>query len=191
VAYTAQAVEIRMTLDTSDLPPAKLKGRTAHARHMESQFPAGRWQIETDKCCKEKAWSKNSMVGFPIVTVDMLIKGDLETYTDGSLMAGRSGAGAVIYKKRETICHVRGNTGAATVNQSELFGIKAAADVLLSQGCTGRSIVFHVNNQADLQSLNGNDITKNCARLAREALNKLGTNKRLMLVFLQMKLHTT
>ncbi len=59
----------------------------------------------------------------------MLPKGDLDAYTDGSLMAGRSEAGAVIYKKRVAICHVRGNTGAATVYQSELFGIKAAADV--------------------------------------------------------------
>jgi ribonuclease HI len=63
----------------------------------------------------------------------------------------------------------------------ELFGIREAADVLLSQGFTGRSIAFHVDNQAALQSLNGNDITMNCARLAREALNKLGTNNRVHL----------
>jgi hypothetical protein len=128
----------------------------------------------------------------------MLPKGDLDAYTDGSLMAGRSGAGAVIYKKRQAICHVHRNTGAATVYQSELLGIKAVADVLLSQGFMGRSIVFHVDNQAALQSLNGNDITKNCARLAREALNKLElttgctwTGAGLMLVSLGMKSRTT
>jgi hypothetical protein len=179
VEYTAQAAAIRVKPDTSDLPPAKPKGRTAHARHLESHFPAGLWQIETDECCKEKAWSKNYKDGFPKHKVDMLPKGDLDAYTDGSLMAGRSGAGAVTYEKRQAICHVRSNTGAATVYQSERLGIKAAADVLLS--FMGRSIVFHVDNQATLQSLDGNDITKNCARLAREALNKLGTNERVHL----------
>jgi hypothetical protein len=59
-----------------------------------------------------------------------------DTNTDSSLIAGRSGAGAVIYEKREVICHVGGDTGVATVYQSELLGIKAAADVLLSQGFT-------------------------------------------------------
>jgi hypothetical protein len=64
--------------DTTGLPPAKPKGRTAHARHLESHFPAGLWQIETDECCKEKAWSKNYTVGFPKHKVDMLPKGDLD-----------------------------------------------------------------------------------------------------------------
>jgi hypothetical protein len=41
VAYTAQAAAIRVKPDTSDLPPAKKKGRTEHARHLESHFLTG------------------------------------------------------------------------------------------------------------------------------------------------------
>jgi hypothetical protein len=87
-----------------------------------------------------------------------------DAYTDGSLMGGKSGAGAFILKKsegkRRHFCSPRGNTEQATVFQSEVLAVKAAAKALISNNLSGNRIVFHVDNQATLKALDSTDITK-------------------------------
>jgi hypothetical protein len=77
----------------------------------------------------------------------MLPCGDIDAYTDGSLMGGKSGAGAFILRKsdgkRKHFCSLRGNTKQATVFQSEVIAVKAAAEALLSNDPSGEQIVFH------------------------------------------------
>jgi hypothetical protein len=71
----------------------------------------------------------------------MLPSGDIDAYTDGSLMGGNSGAGAFILKKssgkRRHFCSLRGNTKQATVFQS---AVKAAAEAQISNIPSGNGL---------------------------------------------------
>jgi ribonuclease HI len=115
----------------------------------------------------------------------MLPSGDIDAYTDGSLMGGKSGAGAFIQKKskgeRRHFCSLRGNTKQATVFQSEVIAVKAAADALISNDPSGKRIVFHVDNQATLMTLDSTNITKRTCKETRETLNKLGKKNTVIL----------
>jgi hypothetical protein len=86
----------------------------------------------------------------------MLPSGDIDAHTDGSLMGGKSGAGAFIRKKskgeRRPFCSQRVNTKQATVFQSEVIAVKAAAEALISNDPMGKRIVFQVDNQATLMT---------------------------------------
>jgi ribonuclease HI len=122
---------------------------------------------------KEKAWEKRYTVAFPTKKVDMLPSVNYDAYTDGSLMAGRSGADAYNLRNRAHFCSLRGNTIQATVFQTEVLAIKAAADMLLNNRINDNQVVFHYDNQAALKTVNSTDITKKFCRDA-ESLNKLG-----------------
>jgi ribonuclease HI len=115
----------------------------------------------------------------------MLPSGDIDAYTDGSLMGGKSGAGAFILNKsegkRRHFCSLRGNTRQATVFQSEVLAVKAAAEALISNDLSGNRIVFHVDNQATLKALDSTDITKKTCKETRETLNKLGRKNTVVL----------
>jgi hypothetical protein len=108
----------------------------------------------------------------------MLPSRDIDAYTDGSLMGGTSGAGAYILKKSEGnrthFCSLRGNTKQATVFQSEVIAVQAAAEALISNSPSGQRIVFHVDNQATLKTLDSTDITKKTCKDTRDSLNALG-----------------
>jgi hypothetical protein len=60
------------------------------------------------------------------------------------------------------------------VFQSEMLAIKAAADMLLNNSIEDKRVVFHVDNQAALKTLNLTDITKKSCKETRESLNELG-----------------
>ncbi len=115
----------------------------------------------------------------------MLPSGDIDAYTDGSLMGGKSGAGAFTLKKsegkRRHFCSLRGNTKQATVFQSEVIAVKAAAETLISNNTSGKRIVFHIDNQATLKTLDSTDITKRTSKDTRETLNKLGRKNTVVL----------
>jgi ribonuclease HI len=170
----AQNAAIRVRPDTSWQPPVRPKARVSHGKYLEHSFPPGLWQADTDEIPKEKAWGKRYTVAFPTKKVDMLPSGDYDAYTDGSLMAGRSGAGAFLLRDQSHFCSLRGNTKQATVFQSEMLAIKAAADMLLNNKIEGKRVVFHVDNQAALKTLNSTDITKRSCKETRDSLNKLG-----------------
>jgi ribonuclease HI len=108
----------------------------------------------------------------------MLPSSDIDAYTDGSLMGWKSGAGAFILEKskggRRNFCSLRGNTKQATVFQSKVIAVKAAAEALISNDPSGKQIVFNVDNQATLKTLDLTNITKRTCKKTRETLNKLG-----------------
>jgi hypothetical protein len=124
----AQNAAIPGKPDTSWQPPAKARARVAHGRHLQHQFLAGLWQADTDESTHEKVWEKNYTVQFPTKEIDMLPSGDIDAYTDRSLMGGKLGAGAFILRKsgrtRSHFCSLRGNTKQATVFQSEVIAVK-------------------------------------------------------------------
>jgi hypothetical protein len=95
----AQNAAIRVKPDTSWQPPAKARARVAHVRHLQHQFQAGLWQADTDEITHENVWEKNYAVQFPTKEIDMLPSGDVDAYTDGSFVGGKSGAGAFILWK--------------------------------------------------------------------------------------------
>jgi hypothetical protein len=72
----------------------------AHGRHLEHQFSAGLWLADTDKIAREKVLEKNYTVRVLTKEIDMLPRGDIDAYTDGSFMGGWSGAGAYILKNQ-------------------------------------------------------------------------------------------
>jgi ribonuclease HI len=89
-------------------------------------------------------------------------------------MAGQSGAGQYMLSDQAHFCSLRGNTKQAAVFQSEMLAIKAAAGMLLNNKIENKRVVFHVDNQAALKTLNSTDITKRSCKETRERLNKLG-----------------
>jgi hypothetical protein len=90
-------------------------------------------------------------------------------------MGGRSGAGPFILKKslgkRRHFCSLRGNTKQATLFQSEVIAVKAAAEALISNNLSGNRIVFLMDNQATLKALDSRDITKRTCKETRETLS--------------------
>jgi hypothetical protein len=124
-------------------------------------------------------------VQIPTKEIDMLPSGDIDAYTDGSLMGGKSGAGAFILEKskggRMHFCSLRGNTKQARVFQSEVIAVKAAVKALISIDPSGKRIVFQVNNQATLKTLDSTDITKRTCKETRETLKKLGKKNTVVL----------
>jgi hypothetical protein len=97
----AQNAAIRVKPDTSWQPPAKYKAQAAHGRHLQHHFPAGLWQADTDEITHDNVWEKNYTVQIPTKEIDMLPSGDIDAYTDGSLMGGKSGAGAFIIRREK------------------------------------------------------------------------------------------
>jgi ribonuclease HI len=75
----------------------------------------------------------------------------------------------------------RGNTKQATVFQSEVIAVQAAAETLISNNPFGQPIVFHVDNQATLKTLDSTDITKNTCKDTRDSLNALGKENTVVL----------
>jgi hypothetical protein len=59
--------------------------------------------------------------------------------------------------------------------------VKAAAEALISNNLSGNRIVFHVDNQATLNTLDTTDITKRTSKETRETLNKLGRKNTVVL----------
>jgi ribonuclease HI len=181
----AENATIRVKPDTSWQPPAKARARVAHGRHLQHQFPAVLWQADTDEITHENVLEKNYTVQFPTKEIEMLPIGDIDAYTDGSLMGGKSGAGLFILRKsdgkRKHFISLRENTKQATVFQSEVIAVKAAAKALISNNPSGERIVFHVDNQATLKTLDSTDITKRTSKETRETLNKLGRKNTVVL----------
>jgi ribonuclease HI len=147
--------------------------------------PAGLWLADTDEIAPEKVWEKNYTISIPTKEIDMLPSGDINAYTDGSLMGGRSGAGAYILKKtderRTHVCSLRGNPKQATVFQSEVIAVKGAAEAILTNEPSGQRIVFHVDNIATLKTLDSTDITKKSCKDTRDSHNTLGRNNTVIL----------
>jgi hypothetical protein len=170
----AQNAAIRVRPDTSWQLPVRPKARVSLGKYLEHSFSPGLWHADTDEIPKEKIWGKRYTVAFPTKKVDRLPSGDYDAYTNGSLMAGGSGAGAYMLRDRAHFCSLRGNTKQTTVFQSEMLAIKAAADMLLNNKIEDKRVVFHVDNQAALKTLNSTDITKRSSKETRESLNKLG-----------------
>jgi ribonuclease HI len=188
----AQNAAIRVKPDTTWQPQAKVKARVAHGRPLQHQFPAGLWQADTDEITHQKVWEKNYTVHLPTKEIDMLPSGDIDAYTDGSLMGGKSGAGAYILKKSEGnrthLCSLRGNTKQATVFQSEVIAVKATAEALISNNPSGQQIVFHEDNQATLKTLDSTDITKKTCKDTRDSLNVLGKENTVVLEWVKAHL---
>jgi hypothetical protein len=65
----------------------------------------------------------------------------------------------------------------ATVFQSEVISVKAAAEALISNNPSGQRIVFQVDNEATLKTLDSTDITKKTFKDTRDSLNALGKKK--------------
>jgi ribonuclease HI len=64
----------------------------------------------------------------------------------------------------------------------EVIAVKAAAEALISNNPSRKRIVFHVDNQATLKTLDSTDITKRTtSKETRKTLNKLGINNTLVL----------
>jgi hypothetical protein len=69
----------------------------------------------------------------------------------------------------------------------EVNAVKAAAEALITNNPSGQRIVFHVDNQATLKSLDSSDITKKTCKETRNILNALG--KKTMIILEWVKAH--
>jgi hypothetical protein len=128
VAIKPKVVKSSSCFAITTILSVESRGPSPIDRHLQHQFPAGLWQADTDEITHENVWEKNYTVQIPRKEIDMLPSGNIDAYTDGSLMGGKSGAGSFILKKsegkRRHFCSLRGNTKQATVFQSEVIFFK-------------------------------------------------------------------
>ena len=114
-----------------------------------------------------------------IIDQNLNLDSEVRAFTDGSLIYGQSGAGAVLYLGGVPICTLSERLPECTVFQAELRAIRAAAEAM--NGCRGREVSFYVDSQAALKALNAAYITDDEVLRTVEALNKVANENRVTL----------
>ena len=96
-------------------------------------------------------------------------------YTDGSLLAGRSGAGAFLEIDRTEFLCLSERLNKCTVFQSELRAIAMTSELLLDLNLTERPISFHVDSESALKALDSSIIKSRTVERTRDILNELSS----------------
>ena len=99
----------------------------------------------------------------------------VQVYTDGSLMANRSGSGAFIKTDQYQVT-LRERLSTCTVFQSELYAIQMACEFLFTQGTDSQHINIHVDSQAALHAISSPYITSKAAEDTIKLLTYLSSN---------------
>jgi ribonuclease HI len=165
----------RIPCDEIWQPRVRLRQKVVigHMRFLELSAPERFWALKYDECSPEYLWEQNYTID--LSPANMCPHGDYDAYTDGSLMNGRTGAGGFLYKNRSHFCSFRSNVGESTVFQAEMVAIKSAALILLNNNVQDRTIIFHIDNQATIKSLNKPTIDKKSTLSTKQVLNTLGS----------------
>ena len=96
-------------------------------------------------------------------------------YTDGSLIAGRSGSGAYLEVDATPFLSISERLNKCTVFQSELRAICMTTETLLDLGMTDKPVSFHVDSESALNAIGSNIIKSRLVEQTRDILNELAT----------------
>lgn len=96
-------------------------------------------------------------------------------YTDGSLLAGRSGAGAYLEVENAQILCLSERLNKCTVFQSELRAICMTCELLLDLNMTDKPVAFHVDSESALKALDASVIKSRTVEQTRDILTELGS----------------
>ena len=110
----------------------------------------------------------------------------IEAYTDGSLMAGRSGAGAWIESDTTPLIAISERLPQCTVFQSELRAICATCEFLLDNPYTlEKTVTLYVDSQSALNALDKNHVTSRLVEITRNLLNEVGSHTTVSLFWIK------
>ena len=96
-------------------------------------------------------------------------------FTDGSLLAGRSGSGAYLEIEATPFLSISERLNRCTVFQSELRAICMTSEMLLDLGMTDKPVFFHVDSESALNAIGKNVIKSRLVEVTRDTLNELAT----------------
>ena len=148
-----------------------------HRKHLRGLIPHGLRDRKLDRIgsvnlARPSPFTKSIGTG-----EDDKMEDHFRCYTDGSLIEGRAGAGGIILEKKDknyaelaSFCQRYID---ATVYQSELLGIKMAAEILRSLGTEGKTISFCIDNQAAIKALCGSSTNSRAVWETWSVLNSL------------------
>jgi ribonuclease HI len=118
-----------------------------------------------------------------IIDSNKTVSGEgIAVYTDGSLMDGKSGAGASIREEDEPLVTLSENLPDCTVYQAEIRAIQMACEFLQCSGTSGTRITIHVDCQSVLHALKATSISNEMTRVTRDMLNNLAEVNRSLLL---------
>jgi ribonuclease HI len=148
---------------------------TPHLQYWESQSDSLRMNLQTTDQCEETIWEKSYHVNLDSFDGDKKHRKHSEytAYTDGSKTVHGTGAGFVIYHKKEIInyCSIKLNDN-ATVFQAEIAAIKQAADYLYATKDV-KFVKILVDSQAALLALENKQVRAKSVLEAMQSLEQL------------------
>jgi len=148
---------------------------TPHLQYWEDQTNKLNLCIQATDQCEETIWEKSYHVNLDSFDGDKKHRKHSEytAYTDGSKTDYGTGAGFVLYHKKEVISHssIKLNDN-ATVFQAEITAIKQAADYLHSIGGV-KFVKLLVDSQAALLALESKEVKAKSVLEAMQSLEQL------------------
>ena len=145
----------------------------------------GKWEYgEYDSNETHMLWDRNFDI--QIGDGEEAIESDrkIRCYTDGSLMEGKAGAGAVIFKGREKIHTMQRGLGNRSVFQAEIEAIKMGAEYLYDL-FEGREIIFKVDSQAAIKALGAQETNSSLAHDAFRTLKTLAKDNKVKIEWIK------
>ena len=172
IKYLAISTLVRIDAGVTWLSPLQTKGHIEYAsKHLPAELKHG----ITDKAPFRRDWNIN----YTITIGDGVLKdwhpaqAEWSCFTDGSLLDGESGAGAVIYDNSGNTTELCEKPEGGTVFQCEVWALHMAATWLLERETRSCHIGFYVDSQAALRSVAAIHSDKITVNRTREALKQL------------------
>ena len=145
----------------------------------------GNWEYEKhDSSERHTLWDRNfeTEIGEGEDSIDDDSK--IRCYTDGSLMEGKAGAGAVIFKGKKKIHTIQKGLGNRSVFQAEIEAIKIGAEYLFDL-IEGREIVFKVDSQAAIKALGSRETNSSITHDAFRMLQTLAKDNQVKIQWIK------
>ena len=170
----ALATFVRIDANLTWNSSRKTKG---HIEYALNEIPTPLLNAVMDKAPERRDWNLryDVIIGNGINDAWHHGSADWSCFTDGSLLEGESGAGAVIFDRQGDITSLGEKPDGGTVFQCEVWAIEMAANWLLDMvpKPINRKILFFVDSQSALRSIEAIVSNKITVNRARSALKKL------------------
>ena len=152
----------------------KMGSKKGH-RGITDNMPSQESLKSSDYSLKEVVLSQHIDVHVPTRELwdqnQVIRRGELEIYTDGSKTEVGTGAGVFCEELHVQISEKMDNS--CTVFQAEVLALKLAADHLISKNINGRDISFYVDSQAAITALNNYTVSSKLVKECRKSICKV------------------
>ena len=168
----ALATCVRIDANVTWTTTRRTKG---HIEYANKELPKELIHAVRDKAPYKRDWNLRYKVeiGNGINDDWLPSTADWSCFTDGSLLEGESGAGAVIFNSQGDTVTLGEKPEGGTVFQCEIWAIEMAANWLLQRNPNNCKILIFVDSQAALKAVEAIMSDKITVNRARESLKKL------------------